>query len=115
MYWKNLITRNGRKRKHEQSELQYPLATLHREVDRLFDGFFKGFDEFPALSFRGNRLTEFSPKVDVSENDKEIEITAEIPGMDQSDVDVTLNDNVLTIKGEKKEEKETKGKECYHV
>jgi HSP20 family protein len=115
MYWKNLITRSRRGKKEEQAKLQYPLVTFHKDVNRLFDNFFKGYDEFPRFPFRGNRLTEFSPKIDVSENDKEIEVTAEVPGIDQSDIDVTLNDNVLTIKGKKKEEKEANGKEYYHV
>lgn len=65
--------------------------------------------------FRGEGLSEFSPKINVSENDKEIEVTVEVPGMDQDNVDVSLRDDVLIIKGEKKQEKEEKDKEYYHV
>ncbi|MDR4503308.1 MAG: Hsp20/alpha crystallin family protein [Candidatus Scalindua sp.] len=115
MALKDLITWNRKKPQHIQSELQHPVATLHREVDRLFDDFFKGFGGFPSLPFREERLTEFSPKINVSENDKEIEVSVEVPGMDQNDVEVNVRDDVLTIKGEKKEEKEEKDKEYYHV
>lgn len=115
MALKDLITWNRKKPQHMQSELQHPVATLHREVDRLFDDFFRGFDKFPTLPFREGSLTEFSPKINVSENDKEIEVTVEVPGMDQNDVEINLRDDVLTIKGEKKQEKEEKDKEYYHV
>ncbi|MFQ5788013.1 MAG: Hsp20/alpha crystallin family protein, partial [Thermodesulfobacteriota bacterium] len=117
MALRDLITRNRRKPERVSNELQHPIATLHREVDRLFDDFFRGFDRFPSLPFREESLSEFSPKVNVSENDKEIEVTVEVPGMDQDDVDVSLRDDVLTIKGEKKQEKEEKDKdkEYYHV
>ncbi|GJQ50467.1 MAG: hypothetical protein HKUEN01_28530 [Candidatus Kuenenia stuttgartiensis] len=115
MAWKDLITWNRKKQQQLQPEMRHPVATLHREVDRLFDDFFRGFDRFPSISFKEERFAEFSPRIDVSENDREIEITAEVPGMDQNDVEITLRDDVLTIKGEKKQEKEEKDKEYYHV
>ncbi|GJQ48536.1 small heat shock protein C2 [Candidatus Kuenenia stuttgartiensis] len=115
MALKDLITWNRRKQQPALSGLQHPVATLQREVDRLFDDFFRGFDRFPSLPLKEERFAEFSPKIDVSENDKEIEIIAEVPGMDQNDVEITLRDDVLTIKGEKKQEKEEKDKEYYHV
>jgi HSP20 family protein len=76
-------------------------------MDSLFDNFFRGFDLEPFESRAGG----FSPKVDVFENDREITVSAELPGMDEKDIDVSLQDHVLTIKGEKKEEKEDKGKD----
>ena len=79
-----------------------PFATLQREIDRLFDEFGRGF---PAA--RGQELT---PRLDVTETDKEIEITAELPGLEEKDVQINVADNVLTIKGEKKAEKEEKDK-----
>ena len=57
------------------------------------------------------RLT---PTIDVSETDKEVTVEAELPGVDEKDIDVTLGDNMLTIKGEKKQEKEEKKKD-YHL
>jgi HSP20 family protein len=53
--------------------------------------------------------------VDITENEKEIKLSAELPGMDEKDIDVSLQNNTLTIKGEKKEEKEDKGKDCYKM
>jgi HSP20 family protein len=55
-----------------------------------------------------------APVVDVAEREKDYEITAELPGMDEKDIEVSLSDDVLTIKGEKKEEKEERQKD-YHV
>jgi HSP20 family protein len=83
-----------------------PFDSLQREIDRVFDEFGKGFPAFGA----GN----LTPTVDVSESDKEIEITAELPGLEDKDVQVNIADNVLTIRGEKKAEKEDKNKN-YHV
>ena len=83
-----------------------PFALLRREMDSLVDNFFRGFDMEPF----GSRMGVFSPKVDVTENDKEINISAELPGMDEKDIDVSLQNDMLTIKGEKSEEKEEKKK-----
>ena len=87
-----------------------PFTTLQREIDRLFDDFTQGW---PAMT-RGwptmARTPELMPSMDVAETDKEIEITAELPGLEEKDVQVNVADNVLTIKGEKKSEKEEKDK-----
>jgi len=82
-----------------------PFMLLQREIDRLFDNFTQGF---PALSTGG--AAELLPNLDVTETDKQIEITAELPGLQEKDVQVNLADNVLTIRGEKKAEKEEKDK-----
>ena len=82
-----------------------PFASLQNEVDRLFENFTAGF---PSL---GNGMTNVTlPNIDVSETDKEIEITAELPGLEDKDVQINVSDNVLTIRGEKKAEKEQKDK-----
>ena len=84
-------------------------SSLQREIDRVFSDFNRGM---PALAeFRKGAM---APKVNVSESDTAIEVTAEIPGVDAKDIDVQLKDGVLTIKGEKKEEKDEKKKD-YHV
>jgi HSP20 family protein len=54
-----------------------------------------------------------APAMDIAEKDKAYQVTAELPGLDEKDIDVTVSDNVLTIKGEKKEEKEEKEKNYY--
>ena len=80
-----------------------PFISLQREIDRLFDDFTSGFPTLPAF---GNGKTEMLPNMDVSETDKEIEITAELPGLEEKDVQINVADNLLTIRGEKKAEKE---------
>lgn len=101
----------GKKNVPVRREDDNPFAVLRREMDSLFDNFFRGFDLEPFES----RLGAFNPKVDVTENDKEIKISAELPGMDEKDIDVSIQKDVLTIKGEKKEEKEDKGKDYYRM
>ena len=87
------------------------LSSLHHRLDRMFDDFLS--TEFPsASSFRWSE--GFSPDMDVSETDSEIEVTAELPGLDEKDVEVTLADGVLTVKGEKKSESKEEDKEKNH-
>ena len=83
--------------------------SLHKEIDRVFDefrGFFPGFKEMEPFDADGNIV----PKLDVCETDTEVEITAELPGVEEKDLDVTVAGNVLTLKGQKssKHEKEEK-------
>lgn len=101
----------GKKSVPVKREEENPFALLRREMDSLFDNFFRGFDMEP---FEG-RLGAFSPRIDVTENDKEIKISAELPGMDEKDIDVSLQNDLLTIRGEKKEEKEEKKKDYYSM
>ena len=86
-------------------------GSLHREVDRLFDEFSRGFGTL------GTRATaNLVPSINVSETDKEIEVTAEMPGLERKDVEVSLEDNVLTIRGEKKiEEEKADEKRNHHL
>lgn len=105
------ILPSGKKSIPVRREEGNPFAVLRREMDSLFDNFFKGFDVEPFES----RMGAFSPKVDVTENDKEIKISAELPGMDEKDIDISLQNNMLTVRGEKKEEKEDKGKGYYRM
>lgn len=74
-------------------------GSLQREVDRLFDEFARGFG---TLAVTGNG--SLMPSMDISETDKELVITAELPGLERKDVEISLDDNVLTIRGEKKTE-----------
>ena len=81
-----------------------PFATLRREMDRLFDDAFRGFG-VPSLGF--GRDVGW-PSLEVSETDKDVTVTAELPGLDEKDVEVLLAEGVLTIRGEKKSETEDK-------
>jgi HSP20 family protein len=83
------------------SEERSPFLSLRRDIDRLFDDFFHA----PMASFgRGSTLQW--PTVEVSQTDKEIRITAEVPGMNEKDVELLVEDGVLTLRGEKKSESE---------
>ena len=86
-----------------------PFLSLQREIDRLFDDFTRGFPAMPSFT-AGNGNGMLMPSTDVTETDKEIEISAELPGLEEKDVQVNLADGVLTIRGEKKAEKEEKDK-----
>lgn len=114
MAGKNLTERSGAPAR--QGFLSSPLADFHREVDRLFDDFMGDIRGFrPRGGFWGDGSGEMQPKVDVCETDKEIEVTAELPGIDEKDIDVTLANGILTIKGERKSESEEKDeKKSYH-
>ncbi|HKS85297.1 MAG TPA: Hsp20/alpha crystallin family protein [Pseudolabrys sp.] len=86
-----------------------PFTSLQREIDRLFDDSTRGFPSgLPSLS--GNGAAALVPSMDVTETDKEIEITAELPGLEEKDVQINVADSFLTIRGEKKAEKEQKDK-----
>jgi HSP20 family protein len=86
---------------------QNPFLALHREVNRLFDDFWR---DFPPPSFRpfGSLGPSFGaagwPTIEVSETDEEIRVAADLPGMEEKDVELVLAENLLTLRGEKKTE-----------
>jgi HSP20 family protein len=90
----------------QRGEEGTPFLTLHREMNRLFDDVFRGLDLNP---FRFDRVFDRAwswPSIEVSENDKEVRVTAELPGLEEKDVEVQLSNGVLAIKGEKRTETE---------
>lgn len=106
--------------------LWQPFAALRDEMDRLFDSFMRGIGlapgrlarragaELPPPPWRfETTLGMAAPAVDMVENEKEYRITAELPGLDARDVELTVSDDVLSIRGEKKEEKEEKAENYY--
>lgn len=94
----------GRERSAIRREFN-PFSLLQQEIDRLFDGFSRAASPQPAMAL---------PSMDISETEKAIEITAELPGLEEKDVQLNVVDNVLTIRGEKRNEREEKDKE-YHL
>ncbi|MCV3209372.1 Hsp20/alpha crystallin family protein [Mesorhizobium sp. YC-39] len=87
-----------------------PFMALHREMNRLFDDAWRGFDtRLPSLS--GGYGARAWPSMEISDGEMEIRVTAEIPGMDEKDVEVLLDDGVLTLRGEKRSETEDKDKQ----
>lgn len=118
----------GREKKdlEARKESDYPLSSLPGEMARLvdnfvkgfdkplwggLDNFMKGFDRSPGSASSGS----FCPQVDITDKDKEILVTAELPGIDEKDIDISLSKDRLTIRGEKKEEKENKGSGFYSM
>ncbi len=133
---KKLAPWNWFKKEEEQSDAgvpvrrgdalaQYPqggagnsMVQLHREVDRLFENAFRGFGLGPLRSDFFSPLTGeglLKPRVDIGAADKEYSITVEVPGVSEKDVKVEISGNTMTIRGEKKQEKEEKDKNFYRV
>jgi HSP20 family protein len=92
-----------------------PFLSLHREMNRLFDDVLRGTGLPAATGNQGQgRVGNFvNASMNVSETENEIRITAELPGVTEQDIDVSLDDDVLTIRGEKKFER-TDDKENFH-
>jgi HSP20 family protein len=95
-----------------QSDEVSPFLTLHREMNRLFDDVFNRFDSGMPSVF--GRLPGWSsgswPSLEVNASDNEIRVSAELPGMDEKDIELLVDQHVLTIRGEKKSETEDKGR-----
>jgi HSP20 family protein len=87
----------------------FEFERMRREMDRLWDSFFE-----EGSRRKGKGKGEWFPSLDVSETKNEIVVKAEIPGIDPKDIDISLADGLLTIRGEKKQEKEEK-EENYHL
>lgn len=79
-----------------------PFNLLQREVNRVFDEVFRGF---PAASRGAAAMGGFAPTLDVRKTEQGLEIAAELPGMSEQDVDLNLEGDLLTLSGEKKEER----------
>src|SRR5437868_2420486 len=85
-----------------------PFLTLHREMNRLFDDVFRGFGPTGLTPLMEGRFGW--PKVELSETDKALIVSAELPGMTEKDVNVEIASGVLRIRGEKKAEHNGEGK-----
>ncbi len=86
-------------------------TSFRGEMDRLFDRF--GVPSFPSFFGASTDLAFTVPAVDVTEDDKAYKIAAEMPGVEEKDIDVSVNEDTLVLKGEKRQEKEEKGKNTY--
>ena len=100
-------------------QVAHPLLNLRQEIDRMFDQFASGWpigrwsDIDPFKGLTTGLPSALSPEVDISETDAAYEISAELPGIDEKDLEVTLSDDVLTLKGEKKDQREEKQQGYY--
>ncbi len=96
----------------ERALLEAPFRSLHREMNHLFDDIFHG-RLHGAAQASPQQYAPILPKIDVSETDGEMRIRAELPGVNDSDIDVSLDGDLLVIRGEKRAEK-TNEEESYH-
>ncbi len=85
-------------------EDRHPIHSIRQEIDSLFDNLMSDL-KLPEMSWT---RTDFSPRIDVSETDKEVLISAELPGVEEKDIEVTVSGDQLVIKGEKKSEVDEK-------
>lgn len=100
-----------------RGERSSPFFTLQREMNRLFDEAFRGFDAPAVVSRRMGFAHMGWPRIDVAETEKDITVTAEIPGLEEKDVELLLSDGNLVIRGERKSEIEDKDRqfsECFY-
>jgi len=83
--------------------------------DRLMAGQFAPFGRWPRLALEGNGEKKWAPSANISETEKEYTIRAELPAVKKEDVQVTLDDGIITIKGERKQEKEDKNEKFHRI
>ncbi len=88
-----------------------PVLSLHREMNRLFEDVFRGFGPSLPLLSGASAFGGGWPNVEISDGEKEIKVTAEVPGLEEKDIEVLLDDGVLTLKGEKRSETEDKDRQ----
>jgi HSP20 family protein len=102
----------------QRPEYSDPSVPLRRQMSRLFDDFFSS-PMFPPLSMMPPApmlaAVVAAPRIEVSETEKELQVTAELPGIDPKDVEVTLADDVLTIRGEKQAQHEEGKERDFHL
>jgi HSP20 family protein len=104
--WNN----KGREVGFQRAADVHPFFTLHREMNRMFDDVFRGFDLAP-FGLTSRTLDGLGwPQIDIDETDKEVRITAELAGLDEKDVSLEIANGVLSISGEKKSESEDKAR-----
>jgi HSP20 family protein len=88
---------------------------MHREMDRIFDSFFSDAFSRAPLTSAVAAAVPVALHLDVAETEKAYIVSAELPGLEDKDIDLTLADGVLTLKGEKQQEAETEGKSFHRV
>ena len=126
MELKNILTPwNWFKKEEEQTSKtqntlpmtrDYPLTRLHQEIDQLFDNFLRGSWISPFRQIDQPWMGEMMlPKVDIAEGKKQDTITVEVPGVEEKDIDLTLTEGTLTIRGEKRHEQEEHDRQYHRV
>ncbi len=110
-----------------QNQAVGSLMQLHNEMDRLFDDVWRSFGMpsgsrfarptsiFNTSLFDHSILGDYRAKLDVSGSEKEYEVSIDLPGLSEEDVQIELNGNTLVVKGQKEEKNESKDKQYYRV
>lgn len=96
---------------HELEQWHSDLFGIQRDINRLYDNFFRG----GVQAHEAFGSSYWTPAVDIAEHDNEYIVKMELPGVSKDDVKISLESNTLTIKGEKKQEKEEKSKNFHRV
>jgi HSP20 family protein len=108
MAFKELLSKNLPQRRSSEAN---PILRLQENMNRMFNNFFDSADLAP---FKEDGLGSF-PKIDIKETSKAVMITAELPGLDAKDIDISISDDVLTLRGEKNMESESKEENYYRM
>lgn len=104
-----------------EDDQEHPVYSMQREMNHIFDDFFRSWDmpsmghSFALSPFGTHDQSTAAPRIDVHETAKELRITAELPGMSEKDIDVSLSKDMITLSGEKKQEIEENVKGCYRM
>jgi HSP20 family protein len=106
--WRHRNTDNKLAKRGDEA---HPLSSLQQAMNSLFDNFWQDFGSFPATPTFAAGM--FNPNMDVSEREGHYVITAELPGLSEKDLDISLHNGVLTLRGEKKEEHDERSKGRY--
>lgn len=109
MEFNDLVPFRKQRRHATRGSTLSPIERMHEEMDRLFDDF------LPHLAKGGNVGAQFGSiaSVDLSEADDNLELTMDLPGLEDDEIDVTLRNGALTVSGERKDEREEKRKNFY--
>lgn len=94
---------------------EHPLMLFQRDMNRLFEDLWRGFDAPLLGRAEGLGTTMISPRIELKETDGAVVVAAELPGMKEGDVEITLSDNVLSIRGEKKTDKTVEKKDTGYT
>lgn len=106
----DLVPFRHRRRQATRATAVSPFERMHEEMDRLFADILPQYSSDREIGHRVGFLTS----VDLSESEDAIELTADLPGLEEDNIDITLRDGALQISGERKHEKEEKRKNYYH-
>jgi HSP20 family protein len=88
--------------------------SFRHEMDRLFDSFLGGFPSLPSLRHTFPAVEGLTPALDVKETEKEVVVKADLPGIDEKDIQLTIQDGILSLRGEKKSERKSE-RDNYYV